>query len=574
MKQGKLWDLTCDAAAAGDGPVKPRRGFETVDRDGSRITTGREAVSSCAMASASKHEAAEVGAEILKKGGNAIDAAVAMGFVLSVTEPFTSGPGGGGMAIIRMADGEAVFVDFREKAPAAASHRLFMKADGTADQEAFDSGGMACCVPGDVAGLLYMLEHYGTMDRGEVLEPAIRIASEGFVVSSYCAEAIAEAYGLCEQFPEMQKLYWDKNGQAYKAGDILVNPDLAGTLQKIAEEGAAGFYTGEIVEAIVSCVGRYGGMISRKDLENYRPDISRPVTGTYRGYSVISSPPPSSGGSTMIEILNILENFNVGAMEINSAEYVHLFTEAFKLGYADRARYLADPDFEKVPLAELTDKAFAAGRAALIDRNSAQEYGCGDLFGAEHTDTTHYSVADAEGNCVSVTKTINGYFGSGVVVDGWGFVMNNSMGDFSPDPLSVNRVEPGKKPLSSMSPTVVLHQDGTPFMVLGSPGGSRIFATVLQVISRVIDHHMGLHDAVCVPRIWNTGASNDLTYEEPLKGYETYALTGETIRRLTEMGHNKIGRISSGAVQAVMFMEDGKLYGTADPRQDGKAVGI
>lgn len=575
MKNGKWCDLNSGVAAAGDGPVKPRWSFETVDRDGSRMTTGREAVSSCAMTSASKYEAAEVGAEILKKGGNAVDAAVAMGFALSVTEPFTSGPGGGGMATIRRADGEAVFVDFREKAPAAVSDRLFRKADGTVDRDAFSSGGLACCVPGDVAGLLYMLEHYGTMERQAVLEPAIRIASEGFVVSPYCAGAIADAYELAVRFPEMQKIYWDKNrGKPYQAGDILVNPDLARALQKIAEEGAAGFYTGEIAEAIVGCVGRYGGMISRKDLERCRPEILRPVVGNYRGYPILSAPPPSSGGSTMIEILNILEQFDVGAMEINSAQYVHLFTEAFKLGYADRARYLADPDFVKVPLAELTDKVFAAGRAAKIDLNTAQEYGHGDPFGTEHTDTTHYSVADADGNCVSVTKTINGYFGSGVMVDGWGFVMNNSMEDFSPKPRSVNCVEAGKKPLSSMSPTVVLHRDGTPFMVLGSPGGSRIFATVLQVISRVIDHRMGLHDALCVPRIWNTAASNDLTYEEPLRGYEAYALTGETIRALTAMGHDKMGTVSSGAVQGVMFLEDGKLYGTADPRQDGKAVGV
>ena len=564
---------------AADKKIKPIPpyfigGFETVDRNGRRITTGRDAAANYAMVSASKYEASLVGAEVLEKGGNAIDAAVSMGFVLSVVEPFTSGVGGGGLATIRTADGHTIFVDFRETAPGAAAHRLFMREDGTANMEVFASGGLACCVPGDVAGMLYILEHYGTMSRQEVLEPAIRIASEGFVVSPYCAGAIAEAREMAVKYPEMQKIYWNRKGLPYQAGDVITNPDLAGTLKKIADFGNDGFYTGDVAQAMVESVGKYGGVMTRKDLANYRPEAGRPVTGTYRGYPILSSAPPSSGGSTLIEILNILEQFDVGSMEINSAPYVHLFTEAFKLGYADRERYLADTDFADVPLLGLTGKDFAVRRAAQINLQSAQKHGFGDPFAFEHTDTTHYSVADVQGNCVSVTKTINDYFGSGVMVDGCGFVMNNSMGDFSPNPQSVNKVEPGKKPLSSMSPTIVLNKDGSPFLVLGSPGGSRIFATVLQVISRVIDHRMNVHDALCVPRIWNTSASDDLTYEEALNGYGQYAITRDTVEKLTAMGHDKIGITSSGAVQAIMFMEDGTLYGTADPRQDGKAVGV
>ena len=555
-------------------PAYSLEGFEPADREGRRITAGRDAAADYAMVSASKYEVSLVGAEILKKGGSAVDAAVAMGFALAVAEPFTSGLGGGGLATIRTADGRTVFLDFRERAPGGADHRLFLKEDGTANMAAFTAGGLSCCVPGDVAGLLYLLEHYGTMDRREVLAPAIRIASQGFAVSQYCADAIADAHGLIRRFPEMQKAYWKGEGLPYQAGDVMVSPDLAKTLQKIADEGRAGFYTGEIARAIVDSAAKYGGVMTLEDLIGYEPQVLSPVTGTYRGYTVISSAPPSSGGSILIEILNILENFDVGGLEINSAPYLHLFAEASKLGYADRARYMADAAFALVPLPGLTDRGYAARRAALIDLERAQQFGYGDPFGGEHTDTTHYSVADVRGNCVSVTKTINDYFGSGVMAEGWGFVMNNSMADFSPDPQSVNRVQPGKKPLSSMAPTIVLREDGAPFLVLGSPGGSRIFTTVLQVISRVIDHHMNLHDALSLPRSWNTSASNDLTYEEPLPGYEGYAVTRETLERLAAMGHHKIGVTSSGAVQAVLFREDGTLYGTADPRQDGKAVGV
>lgn len=555
-------------------PAYSTEGFVTVDSDGNRVTTGRDATSTKAMATASKYEVSQVGAEIMSKGGNAVDAAVAMGFALGVCEPFTSGLGGGGLATIHTAEGENFFIDFREVAPAAATLDLYVDASGENNGNTKE-GGLASGVPGEVAGLLYLLEHHGTMSREEVMEPAIRIANEGFTVSAYCANAIADAYEKTQKFPEMAKVYLDENGLPWEEGSVITNPDLGKALQLIADQGADVFYKGEIGEAMVATLAKYDGVMTMDDLAGYEVHELKPVTGDYRGYTVISSPPPSSGGTHLIEILNILENFDVASMEVNSAEYVHLFAETFKLAFADRAKYMADTNFVSVPLGGLTSQAYADKRAQDIDLNVAMEQAApDDPSPYEHTDTTHFSVADVNGNCVAITKTINYYFGSGVMVDGYGFMMNNQMDDFSTDSESVNKIEPGKKPLSSMSPTVVLKPDGSPFLVLGTPGGSRIFSGVAEVISRVIDSKMDLHTAISVPKIWNCSNKNNLQYENPLKGYEQYALTDETIAKLTEMGHGELKTAASGAFQCIMFMDDGTLYGTADPRQDGKAVGV
>lgn len=555
-------------------PAYSTEGFVTVDSDGNRVTTGRDATSTKAMATASKYEVSQVGAEIMSKGGNAVDAAVAMGFALGVCEPFTSGLGGGGLATIHTAEGENFFIDFREVAPAAATLDLYVDASGENNGNTKE-GGLASGVPGEVAGLLYLLEHHGTMSREEVMEPAIRIANEGFTVSAYCANAISDAYEKTQKFPEMSKVYLDENGLPWEEGSVITNPDLGKALQLIADQGADVFYKGEIGEAMVATLAKYDGVMTMEDLAGYEVHELKPVTGDYRGYTVISSPPPSSGGTHLIEILNILENFDMASMEVNSAEYVHLFAETFKLAFADRAKYMADTNFVTVPLGGLTSQAYADKRAQDIDLNVAMEQAApDDPSPYEHTDTTHFSVADVNGNCVAITKTINYYFGSGVMVDGYGFMMNNQMDDFSTDSESVNKIEPGKKPLSSMSPTVVLKPDGSPFLVLGTPGGSRIFSGVAEVISRVIDSKMDLHTAISVPKIWNCSNKNNLQYEKPLKGYEQYALTDETIAKLTEMGHGELKTAASGAFQCIMFMDDGTLYGTADPRQDGKAVGV
>lgn len=555
-------------------PAYSTEGFVTVDSDGNRVTTGRDATSTKAMATASKYEVSQVGAEIMAKGGNAVDAAVAMGFALGVCEPFTSGLGGGGLATIHTAEGENFFIDFREVAPAAATLDLYVDASGENNGNT-QEGGLASGVPGEVAGLLYLLEHHGTMSREDVMKPAIRIANEGFTVSAYCANAISDAYEKTQKFPEMSKVYLDENGLPWEEGSVITNPDLGKALQLIADQGADVFYKGEIGEAMVATLAKYDGVMTMDDLAGYEVHELEPVTGDYRGYTVISSPPPSSGGTHLIEILNILENFDMASMEVNSAEYVHLFAETFKLAFADRAKYMADTNFVTVPLGGLTSQAYADKRAQDIDLNAAMEQAApDDPSPYEHTDTTHFSVADVDGNCVAITKTINYYFGSGVMVDGYGFMMNNQMDDFSTDSESVNKIEPGKKPLSSMSPTVVLKPDGSPFLVLGTPGGSRIFSGVAEVISRVIDSKMDLHTAISVPKIWNCSNKNNLQYENPLKGYEQYALTDETIAKLTEMGHGELKTAASGAFQCIMFMDDGTLYGTADPRQDGKAVGV
>lgn len=555
-------------------PAYSTEGFVTVDSDGNRVTTGRDATSTKAMATASKYEVSQVGAEIMSKGGNAVDAAVAMGFALGVCEPFTSGLGGGGLATIHTAEGENFFIDFREVAPAAATLDLYVDASGENNGNTKE-GGLASGVPGEVAGLLYLLEHHGTMSREQVMEPAIRIANEGFTVSAYCANAISDAYEKTQKFPEMSKVYLDENGLPWEEGSVITNPDLGKALQLIADQGADVFYKGEIGEAMVATLAKYDGVMTMDDLAGYEVHELKPVTGDYRGYTVISSPPPSSGGTHLIEILNILENFDMASMEVNSAEYVHLFAETFKLAFADRAKYMADTNFVTVPLGGLTSQAYADKRAQDIDLNVAMEQAApDDPSPYEHTDTTHFSVADVDGNCVAITKTINYYFGSGVMVDGYGFMMNNQMDDFSTDSESVNKIEPGKKPLSSMSPTVVLKPDGSPFLVLGTPGGSRIFSGVAEVISRVIDSKMDLHTAISVPKIWNCSNKNNLQYENPLKGYEQYALTDETIAKLTDMGHGELKTAASGAFQCIMFMDDGTLYGTADPRQDGKAVGV
>ena len=546
-------------------------GFEPVDADGNRVTTGRDTTATYAIATASKYEVSQVGAEILEKGGNAIDAAVAMGFALGVCEPFTSGLGGGGLATIRTADGETLFVDFREIAPAAATLDLYVNEDGS-DNGSTVTGGLASGIPGEVAGLLYMLENYGTMSREEVMAPAIRIATEGFEVSQYCANAIADAYEKAMEFPEMQSVYWDENGLPYQVGDVITNPDLAKALQKIVDEGKDGFYKGEVAEALVSTVQKYGGVITMEDLASYEPQVLEPVTGTYRGYEIISSAPPSSGGTILIEILNILENFDVGAMDINSTEYIHLFTEAYKLGYTDRAAYMADTAFAEVPLDGLTSKDYAKTIYEQIT-NESQTWNAGEPGAYEGNSTTAYSVADAEGNIVSVTQTIECFWGCKIAIPGYGFILNDQLHDFDTNPESVNCVEGGKKPLSSMSPTIVLDAEGNAFMSVGSPGGLRIWPTVAQVISNVIDHGMSMQDAIDCARMYERGNADGICYESEGEN----AITADVVAALEAQGHATTDKggwnLFFGGCQGILFTDNG-IEGGADPRRDGKAIGF
>ncbi|MGL5232466.1 MAG: gamma-glutamyltransferase [Fusobacteriaceae bacterium] len=544
--------------------------FKPYDSEGNMVRTGRGAIGNNGVVSTGKVEASRIGAEILKKGGNAIDAAVAAGFALGVCEPNSSGLGGGGFMLIRLAKtNETVFIDFRERAPKNATPNMWKTdKDGKVQGNEKVEGGKAAGIPGEVAGLLYALEKYGTMSRKDVMDPSIKLAKEGFFITPILDEDMKNKYDLMVKYPESGKVFLTKDGFPYEVGDKFVNKDMAKTLEIISEKGKNGFYKGEVAESIVNTLNKYGGVFTMEDLANYKPKIRKPVVGNYRGYEIISSPAPSSGGAIVIQILNILENFDIGKLEVNSPEYIHLFSEAFKLAYADRAKYMGDTDYIPVPLKGLTSKKYAKDLSKTISKNSSNESKFHDAWQYESDDTTHYSIADKEGNMVAITKTVNGLFGNGIVADGYGFVLNNEMDDFVTGEGHPNSVAPGKTPLSSMSPTIVL-KDGKPFMVLGSPGATKIISTVSQVISKVIDHGMGIQEAIDAPRVFdNTMSKINLETRIPK----------ETMDKLKEMGHEVKGTSDwdrgMGSVQGVMYKNTKELEGGADPRRDGKAVGI
>lgn len=544
--------------------------WKPYDKNGDMIRTDRGATGKVGVVSTSKVEASRIGAEILRKGGNAIDAAVAAGFALGVVEPNSSGLGGGGFMLIRIAKtGETVFIDFRERAPQKSSPEMWtVGADGKVVGNQKLEGGKAAAVPGEVAGLLYALENYGTMSREQVIRPAANLAKNGFYVTPTLSNDMKSQFDKLEKYPESAKVFLNQEGLPYEVDDLFTNPDMAKTLDIIIKNGKDGFYKGEVAEAIVKTLNKYDGLYTMEDLANYKPLVRQPVKGTYRGYEIISSPSPSSGGAIVIEILNILENFDIGSLKVNSPEYLHLFSEAYKLAYADRAKYMGDSDYTPVPMKGFVSKKYAKEIAKDIDLKVSHDSKAHDPWLYESEDTTHYSIADKEGNMVAITKTVNGLFGNSVVVDGYGFVMNNEMDDFVLDAGHPNSVAPSKTPLSSMSPTIVL-KDGKPFMVLGSPGATKIISTVSQVISRVIDHKMGMQDAIDAPRLWDN-TSNKINVET--------RIPDETLKQLEAMGH-KTNKTSEwdrgmGSVQGVLYKADGTLEGGADPRRDGKALGF
>ena len=544
--------------------------WKPYDKNGDMIRTDRGATGKVGVVSTSKVEASRIGAEILRKGGNAIDAAVAAGFALGVVEPNSSGLGGGGFMLIRIAKtGETVFIDFRERAPQKSSPEMWtVGADGKVVGNQKLEGGKAAAVPGEVAGLLYALENYGTMSREQVIRPAANLAKNGFYVTPTLSNDMKSQFDKLEKYPESAKVFLNQEGLPYEVDDLFTNPDMAKTLDIIIKNGKDGFYKGEVAEAIVKTLNKYDGLYTMEDLANYKPLVRQPVKGTYHGYEIISSPSPSSGGAIVIEILNILENFDIGSLKVNSPEYLHLFSEAYKLAYADRAKYMGDSDYTPVPMKGFVSKKYAKEIAKDIDLKVSHDSKAHDPWLYESEDTTHYSIADKEGNMVAITKTVNGLFGNSVVVDGYGFVMNNEMDDFVLGAGHPNSVAPSKTPLSSMSPTIVL-KDGKPFMVLGSPGATKIISTVSQVISRVIDHKMGMQDAIDAPRLWDN-TSNKINVET--------RIPDETLKQLEAMGH-KTNKTSEwdrgmGSVQGVLYKADGTLEGGADPRRDGKALGF
>ena len=518
--------------------------------------------------------AAEVGAQILRQGGNAIDAAVATGFALAVTYPRAGNLAGGGFMLIHLADDDReTLIDYRETAPAAASRDMFLDDEGNLDKQREYFSLQSAGVPGTVAGMLYALEKYGTLTREQALAPAIALARDGIPVSySLFFEISASAQNLRKN-PAAERQFFQPDGSAYAVGDIWRQPDLAWTLSEISEEGVEGFYGGEVAQRITTEMESGGGLITAQDLADYRVVERQPVRGTYKDFEIVSTPPPSSGGVHIVQMLNILEGYDLQAMGHNSAAYVHHLTESMKLAYADRSLYLADPDFVDVPVTQLIDKAYAEQQRQRIDSNVATpsvDIAPGQLLGSESTETTHYSVADRFGNVVSNTYTLNFSFGSNIVVPGTGMLLNNEMADFASSPGSANafglvqgeanKIEPGKRPLSSMSPTIVFRA-GEPWLATGSPGGSVIISTVLQTTLNAMVFDMNIATAAAEPRMHHQWMPDVLKMEE---GFSL-----DTVRLLQAMGQNvDMASRTTGRTNSIM-LDEGWLYGSSDTRRPG-----
>ena len=508
-------------------------------------------------------EACEAGIEILKKGGNAVDAAVAVSYALAVTHPQAGNLGGGGFMVIQLADGQKVAIDYREMAPGSAHRDMFLGDSGKVVPELSTRGGLAVGVPGTVAGLQLALDKFGTLSRKKVMKPAIKLAQKGFDLPYDLAYSLGWLNQAAADFDETRRVFC-RNGEIYRPGETFKQPDLAKTLKMIQRKGNAGFYEGPVAEALVTSATQYGGKISMNDLAHYFPSIRKPVIGNYRGFEIVSMPPPSSGGIALISMLNMMEPMNFDSVGWHSAQHIQMLAEVQKRAYADRSVWLGDPDYFEVPQEKLLSKNYATLRMAGYDRltvtPSDSVYPLSDselagitLTGYESEETTHFSVVDQWGNAVSVTTTLNWSFGSYVTVEGFGFLLNNEMDDFSAKPgepnsfglvgNEANAIEPKKRMLSSMTPTIV-SKDGEVIMVVGAPGGSTIITTVLQVIHHVIDFGMPLQDAVNVPRFHHQWLPDAIQYEPGAISPDTQAL-------LSEMGYSFAPRSGYGEVNAI-----------------------
>jgi gamma-glutamyltranspeptidase/glutathione hydrolase len=546
----------------------------------------------------SVHElASHVGVEIMQAGGNAIDSAVATGFALAVVHPPAGNIGGGGFMLIRMADGKSHFLDYREMAPAAATRDMYLDAQGNVIPGASDIGYKAIGVPGSVAGMVYAEKKYGKLTLKQVIAPAIRLAREGYALTWEEASDLHDRH--LAEFPESRRVF-QRNGDYYNPGEVFRQPDLARTLERIAET-PDDFYHGALARELAAAMQKGGGLITAEDLAHYEVKEREPVHGTYRGYEVISSPPPSSGGTVLIEALNILEGYDLGKMGDRSAESMHYTIEAFRRAFFDRAEFMGDPDFAKIPVAQLIDKKYAAAWEETIDPAHAtlskdlkrpavfselEQYAAVHppaMAPHEGNHTTHYSVMDADGNAVAVTTTINDWFGSRVTADGLGFLLNDEMDDFSSKPgvpngdgliqSSVNAIGPGKRPLSSMTPTIVV-RDGKTVMVLGSPGSSKIITTVANVLMGVVDYGMNIQEAVNAPRFHNQWLPDVVNVER--------WFSPDTLNLLQHMGYNveiglhygtNVSPYWSDAECIAVDAKTGDRLGAADVRDGGKAVG-
>jgi gamma-glutamyltranspeptidase / glutathione hydrolase len=522
--------------------------------------------------------ASEVGSQILQQGGNAVDAAVATAFALAVVYPSAGNIGGGGFMMIALKDGTVVAQDNREKAPGAAKRDMFLDAQGNVDRNLAVSSLQSSGVPGTVAGLLDALERYGTMQRAQVIAPALKLAKAGFVLNEDLASQFAENIEGFKAFPASLAKF-TKNGEPYKAGDLWIQADLADSLQRIVDQGRDGFYKGPVAEKIVAEMQRNNGLISLADLAQYQPAWREPIHGTYRGYDVWSMPAPSSGGVLLVQMLNMLEPYKMGELGYGSTKTVHLMLEAQRRAYADRAEYLGDPDFVKVPTKQLTSKDYARSRFADFDPAKATDstaIGAGK-WPEESPQTTHFSVVDKDGNAVSMTTTLNRSYGNRIVIPGTGILMNNEMDDFSSKPNTpnsygligrdANEIQPGKRMLSSMTPTIVM-KNGELVLVTGSPGGSTIINTVLQVVINVLDHGMNAEKAVISPRFHHQWMPDNVRYE-------TGAFSDSVAAELKAMGHKGLNGSGFGIGDANTIVKTGKvLEGVSDTRNVGGVAGF
>lgn len=523
-----------------------------------------------AMVVSNSRFASEAGIEILKAGGNAVDAAVATGFALAVAYPSAGNIGGGGFMNIRLADGRSVAIDYREMAPQGSSRDMYVDANGKLTNKS-TFGYLASGVPGSVAGMSEALKKYGTMTLAQVMAPAIRLAAQGFVVDSQFARGIEG--GRRNIFPFEGKAVFFPGGAALKPGSRLVQSDLARTLTLIAKDGPKAFYEGPIADSLVAEERRGGGIITKEDLRRYKPEWRTPIRSTYRGYTLLAMPPSSSGGITMTEAMNILENF-APLPPAGSAKYAHLLAESLRRAFMDRNSKLGDPAFVKVPLNELTSKAYAKTLAAQIDLNHASKTPAFDTK-AEGLQTTHYSVVDNMGNAVATTTTLNGGYGCGVWVRGGGFFMNNEMDDFAAQPGTpnmfglvqgeANAIRPGKRMLSAMDPTIVLDPQGKLLLVTGAAGGPTIITATMEVILNVIEHHMTLADAMRAPRLHHQALPDALRYEPN-------GLSAAVVDSLRAMGHTVTAQGGLANVNSIMRVSGG-WHGVYEPRSVGGAVG-
>ncbi|ABE54939.1 gamma-glutamyltransferase 1. Threonine peptidase. MEROPS family T03 [Shewanella denitrificans OS217] len=544
----------------------------------SQMATAQPVWAKHGMVASQEALASRIGVEILKQGGNAIDAAVAVGFALAVTLPRAGNIGGGGFMLVHLAkENKTIAIDYRETAPSKAHKDIFLDEQGNAVDKLSREHGLAVGVPGTVMGMELALNKYGTLPLEKVIAPAIALARDGFSVTSDLADSLAGVKPRIAQWPSSAKIFYKADGSNLAFNDILKQPELAHSLSLIAKQGSKGFYQGETAQKIVAAVKDAGGVMTLEDLANYKVVEREPVRGQYRGYEVVSMPAPSSGGIHIIEMLNVLEHFPIDKFGHNTAQTIHVMAEAMKYAYADRSEYLGDPDFVIVPTAALLSRDYAASIAKKIAINKAtpsSEIKPGLLTPYESTQTTHYSVVDKFGNAVSNTYTLNFSYGSGLVAEGTGILLNNEMDDFSVKPGSpngygliggdANAVEGNKRPLSSMSPTIVM-KDGKPFIVTGSPGGSRIINITLQVIMNVIDHQLNIAEASAAPRVHHQWQPDYLWVER--------SLNADTISLLKTKGHNVKVQQSIGSTQSIVVRDNG-IMGASDPRRAGsEAVG-